>query len=87
MDKSQAAFGVGVGPIYLDGLACSGGEDHLVDCFHRGVGVHSCGHNEDAGVVCRGKDATTALPIYVRNGDVYLHNLHCISQTFQGPCV
>ena len=48
----QATFGQGSGPIYFDDVACNGNEPRLVDCTHRGTGVHNCGHNEDAGAVC-----------------------------------
>ena len=47
-----AAFGEGTGPIWYDGVRCSGREANLTQCGHRGLGVHSCGHREDAGVIC-----------------------------------
>ena len=50
-----AQFGQGTGPIFLDGIRCTGNEDRLVDCDHNGIGVHSCNHTQDAGVVCQGK--------------------------------
>ena len=47
-----AYFGRGTGDIVLDDVSCSGYEDRLIDCSHRGLGVDDCNHYEDAGVVC-----------------------------------
>ncbi|NWW74728.1 C163A protein, partial [Climacteris rufus] len=45
----------GRGPVWLDGLTCAGSEAALDECAHRGWGVHSCQHSEDAGVICAGE--------------------------------
>ncbi|XP_075952840.1 scavenger receptor cysteine-rich domain-containing protein DMBT1-like [Anarhichas minor] len=50
----SAHFGQGSGPIWLDGLQCSGTESSLTDCTHRGLGTPNCGHSKDAGVICGG---------------------------------
>ena len=47
-------FGQGSGGIFLQNLACSGNELMLINCSHSGIGVHSCSHSEDAGVICLG---------------------------------
>ena len=39
-------------PILLDDLQCNGDERSLLECSHRGVGVHNCLHSEDVGVIC-----------------------------------
>ena len=49
---TQAFFGQGSGSIHYDDVACTGSETRLADCSHPGIGVHNCGHSEDAGVVC-----------------------------------
>ncbi len=48
-------FGQGQVPIHLDDLMCEGDERTLLECIHNGVGLHNCGHAEDAGVVCIGE--------------------------------
>uniref|UniRef100_A0A8B9R0D6 SRCR domain-containing protein n=1 Tax=Anas platyrhynchos TaxID=8839 RepID=A0A8B9R0D6_ANAPL len=48
----SARFGEGSGQIWLDGVNCSGAEAALWDCPAEAWGQHSCGHKEDAGVIC-----------------------------------
>ncbi len=45
-------YGRGLGPIWVDDLACTGEEERLADCSFRGWGRHDCDHGDDAGVVC-----------------------------------
>ena len=47
-----AAFGRGSGPIWYANVNCGGREANLAQCAHDGLGVHNCGHSEDAGVIC-----------------------------------
>ena len=49
---SRTFFGVGNGIILLDDVHCSGIESTLLECANRGIGIHNCGHQEDAGVEC-----------------------------------
>ena len=42
----------GRGQIWLDDVACTGNEQSLMACSHRGFGSHNCRHTEDAGVEC-----------------------------------
>ena len=48
----DAAFGQGTGPIWLNRVQCGGSEKSVSQCAHAGWGGHSCGHHNDASVVC-----------------------------------
>uniref|UniRef100_A0A3Q0R321 SRCR domain-containing protein n=1 Tax=Amphilophus citrinellus TaxID=61819 RepID=A0A3Q0R321_AMPCI len=48
----SAHFGRGTGPIWLNGVSCSGSENSLTECQHRGFGTQNCTHQKDAGVIC-----------------------------------
>ncbi|XP_029926880.1 neurotrypsin [Myripristis murdjan] len=47
-----AHFGQGSGPIFLDGVQCTGNELSLEECPHNNWEQHNCDHMEDAGVSC-----------------------------------
>lgn len=47
-----AHFGQGVGPIWLDGVQCTGNELSLEECPRNMWKQHNCDHMEDAGVSC-----------------------------------
>ncbi|XP_078725437.1 scavenger receptor cysteine-rich domain-containing protein DMBT1-like [Lampetra fluviatilis] len=48
----SAYFGEGSGNIWLDDVQCTGNESRLSECGHPPFGIHNCGHNEDASVIC-----------------------------------
>ena len=52
--RGSAFFGQGTDPILLDDVACTGSELLLTACPNNGIGIHNCGHTEDAGVSCSG---------------------------------
>ena len=47
-----ASCGQGSGQIWLGGVFCVGTEMTIINCSHRGWGIHNCGHSQDAGVIC-----------------------------------
>ena len=57
-----ARFGQGVGPIFLDQLACRGDEQRVLDC-NSFLGVHTCDHTQDAGIRCIGMFISENKPV------------------------
>ena len=51
---SNAYFGEGSGPIFLDNVACSGTESTLLSCNSSQIGSHFCEHKDDVGMRCSG---------------------------------
>ena len=51
---SNAYFGAGTGPIYLDTVACTLSASQLLECSSRPILTHYCTHLDDAGVGCKG---------------------------------
>ena len=51
---SNAYFGRGHGPIFLDDVQCSSSSNYLLECPSKTAVSHNCLHTEDAGVGCEG---------------------------------
>ena len=51
---SNAFFGAGTGPIYLDDVGCTSSDSQLLECHSRPILTHNCLHSADAGVGCEG---------------------------------
>ncbi|XP_078416712.1 scavenger receptor cysteine-rich type 1 protein M130-like [Cetorhinus maximus] len=47
-----ASCGPGSGPVWLEGLACSGEESYLWQCPSAYWGSHDCSHKEDVKIMC-----------------------------------
>ena len=51
---SNAYFGTGSGPIFLDDVQCTSSSSQLLECPSRPILSHDCLHSDDAGVGCKG---------------------------------
>jgi len=51
---SNARFGAGTGPIFLDDVQCTSSASQLLECSSRPILSHNCLHSADAGVGCEG---------------------------------
>ncbi|XP_069493529.1 HHIP-like protein 1 [Ambystoma mexicanum] len=58
--SKHAEFGEGRAlKILLDDVQCTGKENNLLECAHKGIGKHNCSHTEDAGVLCSQNENTS----------------------------
>ena len=58
----------GTGPIWLDGIACTGDERNLQSCSHNGWRKHDCSHLEDAGIECFYSGKVIFTDYYLQSG-------------------
>ena len=52
---SNAHFGAGTGPVFLDDVQCTSSASQLLECSSSPILTHNCQHSDDAGVECEGK--------------------------------
>ena len=52
---SNAHFGAGSEPIFLDDVRCTSSSNQLLECPSRPILSHNCLHSADAGVGCEGR--------------------------------
>ena len=52
---SNAVFGAGTGPIFLDDVQCTSSASQLLECSSSPILTHNCQHSADAGVECEGE--------------------------------
>ena len=58
---SNAHFGSGSGPIFLDDVRCTSTSSQLLECYSRPILSHNCIHSADAGVGCEGMLCTSEI--------------------------
>uniref|UniRef100_UPI000D301F8F neurotrypsin-like n=1 Tax=Maylandia zebra TaxID=106582 RepID=UPI000D301F8F len=64
-DTPVPRFGVGLGPILLDDVSCTGKEPSLLLCNRREWLHHDCTHQEDVNIACNPEHNGEGLPISV----------------------
>ncbi|XP_053380060.1 deleted in malignant brain tumors 1 protein-like [Mercenaria mercenaria] len=65
---SNAYYGAGTGPIYVDEINCIGNETNIGQCDRKPLGVNDCGHDEDAGLMCLAHAPTSGISIRLAGG-------------------
>uniref|UniRef100_A0A3P9DDF5 Neurotrypsin n=1 Tax=Maylandia zebra TaxID=106582 RepID=A0A3P9DDF5_9CICH len=66
LDTPVPRFGVGLGPILLDDVSCTGKEPSLLLCNRREWLHHDCTHQEDVNIACNPEHNGEGLPISKR---------------------
>ena len=83
---SNAYFGTGSGPIFLDDIQCSSSSEELLQCFSSPILSHNCLHSADAGVGCEGmfqKISTESLRVAVQLLTCF--NFFVLSSVYKWP--
>ncbi|KAM9699733.1 neurotrypsin [Dama dama] len=66
-------FEESMGPIWLNGVSCSGKEANFLQCSRRPWGSHDCSHREDVGISCytggNGFRFSLGFPIRLMDGE------------------
>ena len=62
---AEAYFGMGDGPVWIEGVMCNGSEKNIMSC-KRSAG-NGCTHQEDAGVIC-GNESLYISQAYTKKG-------------------
>ena len=62
---SNAYFGTGSGPIFLDDVQCSSSFNELLKCSSKPILSNDCLHSADAGVGCEGMFCNEVTTTYI----------------------
>ncbi|KAM4598339.1 scavenger receptor cysteine-rich domain-containing protein DMBT1-like [Polymixia lowei] len=65
--KTKAFFGEGSGEVSMSRVKCGGREESVAHCSHSRPGSETCGHQQDAGVVCSAS-LTESVKVRLANG-------------------
>ena len=68
---TNAFFGAGSGPIFLDDVQCTSSASQLLECSSRPILSHNCLHSADAGVGCEGIFKSLTIAAHVKAHVVY----------------